>query len=167
MQNGPKTMTNTHRHKSRRPFANRSKQRTSKHVPTIGANRNGTPMLVGKIKIEPAGMLSDADTDRPLGTIKLRARFEQIERRCDHRRARCGAARLVVATPHPSSETFAANGPSFAVAVRYEIGECDAAGSVKYLLTERHLLEHIVRPQAGVQPPAPGSPDSEAPSEAV
>jgi len=24
-------------------------------------NRNGTPVLVGKIKIEPAGMLSDAD----------------------------------------------------------------------------------------------------------
>ena len=29
MQNGPKTMTNTHRPKSARPFANRSKQWTS------------------------------------------------------------------------------------------------------------------------------------------
>jgi hypothetical protein len=29
MQNGPKTMTSTHRHKSARPFANRSKQWTS------------------------------------------------------------------------------------------------------------------------------------------
>jgi hypothetical protein len=37
-------------------------------------------MLIGKIKIEPAGMLGDAGTDRPLGTIKLRAGFEQIER---------------------------------------------------------------------------------------
>jgi hypothetical protein len=37
-------------------------------------------MLIGKIKIEPAGMLGDAGTDHPLGTIKLRADFEQIER---------------------------------------------------------------------------------------
>jgi hypothetical protein len=34
----------------------------------------------GKIKIEPAGMLGDAGIDRALGTIKLRAGFEQIER---------------------------------------------------------------------------------------
>jgi hypothetical protein len=33
-------------------------------------------MRVGKIKIEPADMLSDAGIDRPLGSIKLRARFE-------------------------------------------------------------------------------------------
>jgi hypothetical protein len=33
-------------------------------------------MLIGKIKIEPAGMLGDAGIDRALGTIKLRAGFE-------------------------------------------------------------------------------------------
>jgi hypothetical protein len=54
-------------------------------------------MLIGKIKIEPAGMLGDADTDRLLGSIKLRARFEQIERRPDRRRARCGPGGLVIA----------------------------------------------------------------------
>ena len=37
-------------------------------------------MLIGKIKIEPAGMLGDARIDRALGTIKLRAGFKQIER---------------------------------------------------------------------------------------
>jgi hypothetical protein len=37
-------------------------------------------MLIGEIKIEPTGMLSDAGIDRALGTIKLRAGFEQIER---------------------------------------------------------------------------------------
>ena len=37
-------------------------------------------MLIGKIKIEAAGMLSDADIDRALGTIELRACFEEIER---------------------------------------------------------------------------------------
>ena len=68
-------------------------------------------------------MLSNADIDRPLGSIKLRAGFEEIERRPDHRRARCGPHRLVIAAPHPVAETIAANGPSFSVAVRYEIGE--------------------------------------------
>ena len=91
-------------------------------------------------------MLRDADTDGPLGSIKLRARFEQIERRPDDRRAGGRPGRLIIAAPHPGSETFAANGPSFSVAICYEIGECDPAGGMKYLLTERHLLEHIGRP---------------------
>jgi hypothetical protein len=34
-------------------------------------------MLIGKIKIEPAGMLSDAGMDYPLAAIKLRARFNR------------------------------------------------------------------------------------------
>jgi hypothetical protein len=54
--------------------------RASEHSPAVGTNRNGAPMLIGKIKIEPAGMLGDAGIDRALGTIKLRAGFEQIER---------------------------------------------------------------------------------------
>jgi hypothetical protein len=99
-------------------------------------------MLISKIKIEPAGMLSDTHIDSPLGSIKLRARFEQIERRPDHRRARSSPGGLVVAAPQPVSEMFAANGPSFSMAVRYEIGECDPGGSVKQLLTENHLVEH-------------------------
>ena len=35
-----------------------------------------------------------------------------------------------------------ANGPSFAVAIRYEVGERDPTGSVKQLLAERQLIEH-------------------------
>jgi hypothetical protein len=38
----------------------------------IGSDLNGTPTLVGKIEIDPVGMLSDAGKDDPLG-IKLRA----------------------------------------------------------------------------------------------
>ncbi len=38
-----------------------------------------TPTLVGKIEIDPAGILSDASMDDPLGAIKLRAGFEEIE----------------------------------------------------------------------------------------
>jgi hypothetical protein len=33
-------------------------------------------MRVGEIEIEPAGMLGDTHIDCPLGSIKLRARFE-------------------------------------------------------------------------------------------
>jgi hypothetical protein len=79
-------------------------------------------------------MLSYADIDRPLGSIKLRARFELIERRPDRRRTRSAPGRLVVAAPQPGSETFAANRPSFSMAVCYEVGECDPAGSVKQFL---------------------------------
>ena len=41
MQNGPKTMTTTHRSKSARPFANRSKQWTSNGVrPDLRGSQN-------------------------------------------------------------------------------------------------------------------------------
>jgi hypothetical protein len=62
------------------PGDRRNRTRASEHSPAIGANRNGTPMLVGKIEIDPARMLSNAHADPPLRSIKLRARFEQIER---------------------------------------------------------------------------------------
>jgi hypothetical protein len=53
-----------------------ARRNRTEHSPAVGANRNGAPMLIGKIKIEPAGMLGDAGIDRALGTIKLRAGFE-------------------------------------------------------------------------------------------
>jgi hypothetical protein len=102
-------------------------------------------MFVGQIQIEPSGMLRETHTDGPLGSIKLRARLEQIERGPDHGGTRRGAGRVVVAAPDPGSETFAANRPSFSVAVRYEIGVCDPASGVKHLLTNCQLLEHIGR----------------------
>jgi hypothetical protein len=37
-------------------------------------------VLIGKIKIDAACMLSDADADYPFGSIKLRTRLKQIER---------------------------------------------------------------------------------------
>ena len=52
----------------------------SKHLPAIGSDLNDKPTLIGKIKIEATGMLSETDIDRPFGSIKLRACFEQIER---------------------------------------------------------------------------------------
>src|SRR4051794_28995772 len=79
----------------------------------------------------------------PLGAIELCARVEQIERRRDYRPAHCGPGCLVVAAPHPGSETFAAKRPSFSLAIGYEIGECDPVGSVEHLLTDRQLLEHV------------------------
>ena len=115
-------------------------------APAVAINRYGTPMLVGEIEVHPAGMLSETDIDRPFGSIKLRARFEQIERRPDNRRACCGPGRLVITAAHPVSETLAANGPRFPVAICYEVGICDPARGVKHLLTDHHVLKHVRRP---------------------
>ena len=70
----------------KRPFSGGSPRWTlgrscwTSHIPPLRTVLSHTQTLIGKIKIEPAGMLGDAGTDRPLGTIKLRAGFEQIER---------------------------------------------------------------------------------------
>src|ERR1700730_3922317 len=108
-------------------------------VPCEFHNRLGIPRFKSAGS-EPT--TSDADIDRVLGSIKSRAGSEQIERRPDHRRARGGPGGLVTTSPHPFSETCAANGPSFPMVVCYEVGECDPGGSVKQLLTEHHLVEH-------------------------
>src|SRR6516165_1780000 len=81
--------------------ATEAHRRASDHAPAFGANHNRAPMLIGKVKIETAGMLSDADIDRPFGAIKLRACFEQIERRDDGRSFRRSPGLLVVATAQP------------------------------------------------------------------
>jgi hypothetical protein len=54
--------------------------RAFEHSPAIGSDLNGAPVLIGKIKIDAARMLSDADADHSLRSIKLRARLKQIER---------------------------------------------------------------------------------------
>ena len=51
--------------------------RTFEHAPAIGSNLNSTPVLIGKIKIDAIRPLSDADTDRPFGSIKLCTRLER------------------------------------------------------------------------------------------
>src|SRR6516164_2971548 len=119
--------------------------RTFNHSPAIGSDLNRTPVFIGKIEIESAGMLSDANTDRALGGIKLCARLKQVECRPDRRRARGSPGRLVVAAPQPSPETLAANGPSFSMALCYEIRECDPTGSMKQRLAERRIPKHIGR----------------------
>src|SRR6516225_1087107 len=92
-------------------------------------------------------MLGDADIDRPLGAIKLRAGFEQIERRGDGRPFRRGPGLLIVAAAQRVAETFAAKGPSLSVAIYDQFGECGPVGSVEYLLTEGHVLENIRQPR--------------------
>ena len=100
-------------------------------------------MLVGKIEKDPVGMFSNAHADRPLGSIKLCARFEQIERRRYDRSIWRGPGGAVVAAPHPVAETFAANRPGFPMTLCYQISECNAAWIMEHLFTEDHLLEHL------------------------
>jgi hypothetical protein len=49
------------------------------HSPAVGSDFDGTPMLVGEIKINVVLMFSDADVDGALGSVELRPRLEQIE----------------------------------------------------------------------------------------
>ena len=44
-----------------------------------GPISDGAPALIGEIEIDVAGMLRQANTDFPLGTLKLSLRLKQIE----------------------------------------------------------------------------------------
>jgi hypothetical protein len=52
-----------------------------------GSDLNGTPTLVGKIGIDPAGILSDTGMDDPLEAIKLRAQDNNIPLRLNGTRS--------------------------------------------------------------------------------
>jgi hypothetical protein len=45
-------------------------------APSIGSNFGGLPAMVREIQIDVVLMLGDADVDRTLRSIELRARFE-------------------------------------------------------------------------------------------
>src|SRR5205085_2917489 len=50
------------------------------HPPSLRANVDSAPVLIGKVEIDVPGMLSGADVDCSFRTIELRPRFEEIER---------------------------------------------------------------------------------------
>jgi hypothetical protein len=44
-----------------------------------GSDLDGAPVFIREIEIDVAGMLRQANTDFPLGTLKLSLRLKQIE----------------------------------------------------------------------------------------
>ena len=78
----------------------------SDHAPSVGPDLDRTPGSIGEIEIDAAVVLGDADMDRPLGTIELRPRLEQIERRRERCCARGVPGRLVVAAPQPGAKAL-------------------------------------------------------------
>src|SRR5258708_32204717 len=54
-------------------------RRRADDAPSVGSDLDGAPGFVGEIKIDVAGMLRQANTDFPLGTLKLSLRLKQIE----------------------------------------------------------------------------------------
>src|SRR3984893_8701442 len=53
--------------------------RASHHLPSLGSDIDGAPVLIGKIEIDASGTLGGADVDYPFGAVELRPRFEQVE----------------------------------------------------------------------------------------
>src|SRR5260221_8143228 len=86
-------------------------------APAVGSDLDGAPALIGEIEIDAAGMLREANMDRPLGAVKLSLRLKEIERRPNFRGARRRARSFVMAAPQPGAEPLAADGPSFPIAV--------------------------------------------------
>jgi hypothetical protein len=69
--------------------------------PALGADLGRLPSGIGKIEVDAALVLGDADMDHPLGALELRPRLEQIKRRIERRGARGVPCRLVIAPPQP------------------------------------------------------------------
>src|SRR5262249_50483256 len=53
--------------------------RRADDAPSAGSDLDGAPVFIGEIEIDVAGMLRYANTDFPLGTLKLSLRLKQIE----------------------------------------------------------------------------------------
>ena len=80
--------------------------------------------------------------DRSLRSIKLRARFEQIERRAECSWAQRCSGCLVVAVAQPCSKSFAANGPGLTMTLNEDVGISGAGGGVEELATQARADEH-------------------------
>jgi hypothetical protein len=72
--------------------------------PPVWVNFDGTPLLVGEIKIEATLLLGDLHVNPPSRRIELSLGFQRIESRPE-RRWRWGAAgRWIIAAPQPRPE---------------------------------------------------------------
>src|SRR5262249_3169390 len=120
------------------------------YAPSVGADFDRPPALISQIEIDATAMLCDTEVNRPLRTVELCLRFEQIERRADRRRARGGPGQLVIASPQPKSKPLAADRPGFPVAVDHEISECRTSGGVEQLAARIDRGEHRGPRQTGV-----------------
>ncbi len=73
----PRTGQRQRQHAGRPAEAHRGR---SDHLPAVRPDLDRTPARIGEVEIDAAGMLGEADMDRPLGSIELGAGLEQIER---------------------------------------------------------------------------------------
>src|SRR5262245_8578768 len=133
--------------------------RASDHSPPAGTNLDGAPTLVRKVKVNVAGMLGDADVDRPLRGVELSLRLEQIERRPDRLGAQGLTSLLIMATSQPGPKPFAADGPGLPLTIDQDIGKCGACGGMKQRATRLHVHEHSARQAPCHQPQKVSTPD--------
>ena len=95
-------------------------RRLCHHLPSLRADLDRSPAVIGEIEIDAPCMLGDPDMDRPLRAFELRPCLQQIERTTKRRSARCIPGCLVIETPQPGAAARAADRPSLAVPVDRE-----------------------------------------------
>ena len=88
-------------------------------------------MLVGEIKKDVAVLLGDADVHCALGAVELRPRLKQVEGRIHAIYARGLPRRLIILAPLPGAKAHAADRPSLAMPIDYEISKRGAGRGVK------------------------------------
>jgi hypothetical protein len=92
-------------------------RRAADYPPAIGSDFDGTPAIVGEIKIDATRILGEADMDGALRSVKLRARLEQIEFRGNRLPGQGASRGLEIAATQPAAKALAADGPGFPVTI--------------------------------------------------
>ncbi len=92
-------------------------RRAADYPPAIGSDFDGTPVIVGEIKIDATRILGEADMDGALRSVKLRARLEQIEFRGNRLPGQGASRDLEIAATQPAAKALAADGPGFPVTI--------------------------------------------------
>src|SRR5262249_29689747 len=119
--------------------------------PSVGADFDTAPKLIGQIEVDQAILLGKAERDLALRTIELGLRLERIEGCVQRGRTRRIPGALVVVLAQPRLKALAAQRPGFPVAIDDEIGKAGAVACVKEP-SGRRDIEEYVRAAHGVRP---------------
>jgi hypothetical protein len=110
------------------PAAAESDRRVLGDPPSVGADFDATPELIG---VDQAVLLGETDRDVALRTIELGLRLEHLEGCIQRSRARRIPGPLIVLLAQPNLKALATKRPSFSVPVDDEVRKTGAVACVK------------------------------------